>query len=78
MTSGNSLKQRSGFFCSTLLSLAIAAGIFFATGLALARDLARNLGGELSLVLPPAAIAPELPGQGNAFCLRLPASAPNH
>ena len=38
MTSGNSLKQRSGFFCSTLLSLAIAAGIFFATGLALARE----------------------------------------
>jgi signal transduction histidine kinase len=43
-------------------------------GLALARDLARNLGGELSLVQPPAAIDPELPQQGNAFCLRLPAA----
>ena len=47
-------------------------------GLGLARDLARNLGGELSLVLPPAAIAPELPSQGNAFCLRLPAVATDH
>ena len=48
-------------------------------GLALGRDLARSLGGELNLVVPPAAVAPELPPQGNAFCLRLPgAAAPGH
>lgn len=46
-------------------------------GLALARDLACNLGGELTLMLSPAAISPELPCQGNAFCLRLPVSAPD-
>ncbi|MDP5122692.1 MAG: sensor histidine kinase, partial [Cyanobium sp. MAG_04] len=46
-------------------------------GLALARDLARSLGGELNLVLPPAAVARQLPERGNAFCLRLPAAAPN-
>jgi signal transduction histidine kinase len=47
-------------------------------GLALARDLARNLDGDLTLVLPPAAVAPELPGHGNAFCLSLPAATPGH
>lgn len=48
-------------------------------GLALGRDLARSLGGELNLVAPPAALAPELPTQGNAFCLTLPgAAAPGH
>jgi signal transduction histidine kinase len=46
-------------------------------GLALARDLARSLGGELNLVLPPAAVAQQLPERGNAFCLRLPAAAPS-
>jgi two-component system cell cycle sensor histidine kinase/response regulator CckA len=48
-------------------------------GLALGRDLARSLGGELNLVVPPAAVAPELPPQGNAFCLTLPGNeAPGH
>jgi signal transduction histidine kinase len=41
-------------------------------GLALARDLARGLGGELELLVPPRRIAPELPGEGNAFRLSLP------
>ncbi|MFN7229891.1 MAG: sensor histidine kinase [Synechococcaceae cyanobacterium] len=45
-------------------------------GLALGRDLARSLGGELDLVVPPAALAPDLPEQGNAFCLSLPLSPP--
>ncbi len=44
-------------------------------GLALARELARNLGGELELISPPAALDPSLPAQGNAFRLTLP-SAP--
>jgi signal transduction histidine kinase len=44
-------------------------------GLALARDLARNLGGDLELVVPPQQLSPEdprLPGHGNAFRLKLP------
>ena len=41
-------------------------------GLALARDLARHLGGELELICPPAAIDPALPSTGNAFRLTLP------
>jgi signal transduction histidine kinase len=41
-------------------------------GLALARDLARGLGGELELLVPPRRIAPDLPSEGNAFRLRLP------
>ena len=45
-------------------------------GLALARDLARSLGGELELLIPPAAAAPELPAAGNAFRLRLPPGPP--
>ena len=45
-------------------------------GLALARDLARGLGGDLSLVIPPAAVASDLPPQGNAFRLSLPLSPP--
>jgi signal transduction histidine kinase len=43
-------------------------------GLALARDLARALGGSLELLVPPAAVAPELPERGNAFRLSLPVS----
>jgi signal transduction histidine kinase len=43
-------------------------------GLALARDLARHLGGNLELVIPPALVDPELPSRGNAFRLSLPAS----
>ena len=44
-------------------------------GLALAKDLARALGGDLQLVIPPQAVDPELPALGNAFVLSLPASA---
>jgi signal transduction histidine kinase len=44
-------------------------------GLALARDLARHLGGDLALVIPPSQVDPALPNQGNAFRLSLPASA---
>ena len=41
-------------------------------GLALARDLARELGGNLELVVPASRLDPELPEAGNAFVLRLP------
>ena len=41
-------------------------------GLALGRDLARSMGGELELVAPPRALAAALPEQGNAFRLSLP------
>ena len=41
-------------------------------GLALARDLARNLGGELELVVPASRLDPALPDTGNAFRLSLP------
>jgi signal transduction histidine kinase len=44
-------------------------------GLALARDLARHLGGNLELLIPPALVDPTLPGQGNAFRLTLPMPA---
>lgn len=44
-------------------------------GLALARDLARSLQGDLVLIQAPRELAPELPQQGNAFCLRLPLPA---
>jgi len=44
-------------------------------GLALARDLARNLGGDLRLLIPPAAVDPALPAEGNAFLLQLPPAA---
>ncbi|MCT0200171.1 HAMP domain-containing histidine kinase [Synechococcus sp. CS-1325] len=46
-------------------------------GLALARELARNLGGELRLIQPPAGFDPGLPGEGNAFCLELPPALPS-
>jgi signal transduction histidine kinase len=41
-------------------------------GLALARDLARSLGGELELVVPASTVDARLPAGGNAFRLRLP------
>jgi signal transduction histidine kinase len=42
-------------------------------GLALARTLARHLGGDLQLVIPPALVDASLPTRGNAFQLTLPA-----
>jgi signal transduction histidine kinase len=45
-------------------------------GLALGRELAASLGGDLSLLSTPAAIDPRLPGEGNAFRLRLPPAPP--
>jgi signal transduction histidine kinase len=45
-------------------------------GLALGRDLARSLGGDLELVIPPSQVAPHLPAQGNAFRLILPLAPP--
>lgn len=44
-------------------------------GLALARDLARSLGGDLRLVIPPRHCSDQLPDQGNLFLLQLPVSA---
>ncbi|MFM7676275.1 MAG: sensor histidine kinase [Synechococcus sp.] len=44
-------------------------------GLALARDLARQLGGELELLEAPARFDPSLPAEGNAFRLSLPRPA---
>ena len=41
-------------------------------GLALARDLAQRLGGDLSLLIPPCRVDSALPANGNAFCLSLP------
>jgi signal transduction histidine kinase len=43
-------------------------------GLALARDLARQLGGELELLPSPAGLDPALPPEGNVFRLSLPRS----
>jgi hypothetical protein len=44
-------------------------------GLALARDLARGLGGDLVLVIPPREVDLSLPERGNAFRLSLPPQA---
>ena len=46
-------------------------------GLALARDLAQSLGGDLELVVPASAIDPQLPPEGNAFRLSLPLQSPS-
>ena len=45
-------------------------------GLALARELAAELGGTLTLAIPPAAVDAQLPNDGNAFCLNLPPTQP--
>lgn len=44
-------------------------------GLTLARALARSMGGDLTLHIPPQALDAALPAMGNAFCLQLPASS---
>nr|YP_002049153.1 two-component sensor histidine kinase [Paulinella chromatophora]ACB42943.1 two-component sensor histidine kinase [Paulinella chromatophora] len=43
-------------------------------GLALAKGLARQIGGNLKLICPPAVINKSLPLEGNAFCLFLPSN----
>jgi signal transduction histidine kinase len=45
-------------------------------GLALAQELAAELGGTLTLAIPPAAVDAQLPNDGNAFCLSLPPTQP--
>ena len=40
-------------------------------GLALAKQLAENLGGSLELRIPPSVLDPDLPSKGNAFLLKL-------
>ena len=44
-------------------------------GLALARQLAEERGGQLELADSPAAVEPTLPAEGNAFVLTLPRHA---
>ena len=44
-------------------------------GLTLAQALARSMGGDLTLHIPPQALDAALPAMGNAFCLQLPASS---
>ena len=46
-------------------------------GLALARDLAQSLGGDLELVVPANTINPVLPAKGNAFQISLPLQPPS-
>lgn len=46
-------------------------------GLALARDLAQSLGGDLDLVVPANTINPALPAEGNAFQISLPLQPPS-
>ena len=72
------LAQRSGCSLPTLMRSARDLGFagLREFRLALARDLARRLGGDLELVVPPQAIDPALPDQGNAFRLTLPAPVP--
>ena len=45
-------------------------------GLALAQELAAELGGTLTLAIPPAAVDAQLPHDGTAFCLSLPPTQP--
>ena len=58
-----------GFFAGLLAGLILKGS---GLGLALARDLARSLGGELELVVPARQLDPQLPSTGNAFVISLP------
>jgi len=68
--------ERELIFASGMRGSSGSATAGTGLGLALGRELARNLGGELELLCPPSAVDPALPAQGNAFRLRLPPAPP--
>ena len=69
------LEEREQIFAKGVRGSSGAALPGSGLGLALARDLARSLGGELELVVPASSLDPRLPAAGNAFRLSLPRSA---
>ena len=68
--------EREAIFEQGVRGRSSAATAGTGLGLALARQLARHIGGNLELICPPAAVDPALPTAGNAFRLRLPPAPP--
>jgi signal transduction histidine kinase len=69
------LEEREQIFVKGVRGSSGAALPGSGLGLALARDLALSLGGELELLVPASELDPQLPAAGNAFRLSLPRSA---